>query len=143
MDSSDNHLLILGLLVFFYEKVITLFAINTLKSTNIRWFFLSFKLSGCKPNINSCGIKGTWICKIFWVHCFTSCQNFCISVHCQVQWKKVPFSFSHLIQISGIALLYLFSFSGVIYVCINQLYCSNFRQVSGVFDCALVLIHNL
>ena len=51
------------------------------------------------------------------IHCFTSCQNFCTSLHCQVQWgKKVPLSFSHLIQISGIVLLYLFSFSGVIYV---------------------------
>lgn len=23
---------------------------------------------------------------------FYSCQNFCISVHCQIKWKRLPFS---------------------------------------------------
>ena len=36
VDSSDNHLLTLGLLVFLHERATTLFAINTLKSTNVR-----------------------------------------------------------------------------------------------------------
>ena len=45
--------------------------------------------------------------------------------------KMFPFSFSHLIQTSGIALLYLLSFL------INQLYCNTFRRVLVVLHCAL------
>lgn len=41
-------------------------------------------------------------------------------------------------HISGMALLYLLRFLGVIYVRINQMYCSHFKQVLIVFDCALM-----
>ena len=51
--------------------------------------------------------------------------------------EKCAFSFSHLIQTSGIAVLYLLSFSGVLYARINQLYCSNFKRVLVVLECAL------
>ena len=95
------------------------------------WYFFIFKSSGYRPNKNNCGSKGIWICKMFWIRSFISRQNVCISVHCQIQWKNVPFSFSHLIQTSGIALLYLLSFL------INQLYCNTFRRVLVVLHCAL------
>ncbi|MED6233418.1 hypothetical protein ATANTOWER_011597 [Ataeniobius toweri] len=52
--------------------------------------------------------------------------------------EESTFSTLHLIHVCGMAQLYLFSFSGVIYVLISQLYCSNFRCVLVVSACAFL-----
>jgi len=131
-DISLNHCFTLGLPIFFHVKAITLFACSIPIFMKIFPTRLMLCPVGYKPSRKNLGSTTSLIDQISCIITLTSSQNSFIFGHDHIQWNNVPLSSPHLLQRSGICILNLLSFSGVMYTLISQLNCSIFRRVLPV-----------
>lgn len=135
-----SHWEVPGPFIFFQFKAIHLFAINELKSIKVLSALLKLCLSGYIAIINN--LESSVICFkiIFSITFFTSIQNVFIWLHSHIQCINVPFK-PHFIHISGMFLLYLFNFTGVVYIRISHLNCNILKRL--LIDIVWTLLHAL
>ena len=135
-DSSLTHRFTDGQQTLFHCLAITRFTCSKQRLTSSLSCVLKDNTSGIRPRIHTSGHTGIFFWTMQEIISTKSFQNFWICLHVQIQWNKVPFSVVHFIQVSRMLGLNLWSFSGVIYVLMSQLYWINLNLLLIVMVCA-------